>query len=108
MTSWGQERMIKMNRIQQILMMYTQEGKSCRAIARLVGMNRETVGKHFFCNTNLIKSFLLVALFSETNLEGCSLKRLPMFNIDRNLLMQDKGCGICFPQKEGKACIGMV
>lgn len=35
-----------MNRIQQILMMYTQEGKSCRAIARLVGMNRETVGKH--------------------------------------------------------------
>jgi hypothetical protein len=38
--------MIKMNIMQQILMMHTQEGKSCRAIASLVGMNRETVGKH--------------------------------------------------------------
>jgi transposase-like protein len=45
-TGWGQERMIKMSVMQQILMMYTQEGKSCRAIAKLVGMNRETVGKH--------------------------------------------------------------
>jgi transposase-like protein len=38
--------MIKMNIMQQILMMYTQERKSCRAIARIVGINRETVGKH--------------------------------------------------------------
>jgi transcriptional regulator with XRE-family HTH domain len=38
--------MIKMNIMQQILMMYTHEGKSCREIARCVGMNRETVGKH--------------------------------------------------------------
>lgn len=35
-----------MNIMQQILMMYTHEGMSCRAIARLVGMNRETIGKH--------------------------------------------------------------
>src|SRR5665647_1785711 len=38
--------MIKMNIMQQILLMYTHERKSCRTIARLVGMNRETVGKH--------------------------------------------------------------
>jgi transposase-like protein len=38
--------MISMDIMQKILMLYTQEGKSCREIARLVGMNRETVGKY--------------------------------------------------------------
>ncbi|NEW04707.1 IS21 family transposase [Paenibacillus sp. SYP-B3998] len=38
--------MIQMNIMQQIIMKHTQEGMSCRAIARSVGMNRETVGKH--------------------------------------------------------------
>lgn len=38
--------MIKLNVLQNVLMMYTRDGKSRREIARLVGINRETVGKH--------------------------------------------------------------